>query len=80
MVSDNSFTNNMSAVDRIYATHAGVEQGKHLDVENLVEETDVVEVPGGPVRPPAPEVPEDADPDDLTEEELEAATAPEGDD
>jgi hypothetical protein len=96
-MSENSFTDSLGAIDRIYAGRAEVEVGEdgsvpHIDVpnenqdgplvdlENVGVPTDTVveEEPAEEPEPPVdPETP--ADPDDLTEEELEAATAPEGD-
>lgn len=112
--SENSFTDNMSAVDRIYATHARVgekdEDGNvsvpHIDVDNenmdgepvnvanvgvpteftttpeteaAVANPDVDEPAVVPVDPDGDEDPDpDVDPDDLTEEELEELTDPDG--
>lgn len=116
-MSDTSFSDNLSAVDRMYATHAqvgdvdgdGHVDVPHIDVENENKDGDPVDLenvgvptgaesqarvdetgeevePGEELTPdpaaqanPDVEPPiEEVDPDDLTEEQLEAATAPEG--
>lgn len=81
--SDNSFTDNLSAVDRMYASRAGLEtdeDGKlpHIDVENQAQPGADEDGFGGDA--PEPEVVDpETDPDELSEAELEAATAPEED-
>ena len=68
---------NLQAINDIYATHSGVadaevdpeEQGlAELDADVDTSESE----PGSEPEPEGDEVPEDADPDDLTDEELEA--------
>lgn len=119
--SDNSFTDNMSAVNRVYATHAGVatpDEDGNVSVDHIDGEEDTSGEPidlaardavpssrgaeltaeeqarlgetqpgadedgfGGDAPEPAgghPEVTGETDPDELSEAELEAATAPEG--
>jgi hypothetical protein len=81
--SDNSFTDNLSAVDRIYATRSGVatpdEDGNvtvpHIDSENQAQPGADETGFGGDAPEPEGGHPE-VGPDDLTEEELEDLTDP----
>jgi hypothetical protein len=103
--SDNAFTDNLSAVDRIYKGRAGLdEKVDHIDGEEDTsgepidlaardavpssrggEITAAEQVALGETPPDEPadqlsgvDANPDADPDELSEEELEAATRPEG--
>jgi len=92
VTSDNSFTDNMKSVSSQYATAAGVEtdedgQTPHIDVPNENQDGEPVDlanvgVPTGAesqaVEAGEDDEDEDVDPDDLTEDELEELTAPEG--
>lgn len=71
--SDNSFTDNLSAVDRIYKTHSGLDEDLgHIDVENDARPGADEDGFGGDAPDP------ETDPEDLTEEELEELTDPDG--